>query len=84
MNEDEAIAHLSKVCLAQKEHFDAIQMFVTWQHNGETYGVCVGDGNWHARVGMSHDFLDRVKARIISEKLAEKLNPPDEDDFWKK
>lgn len=40
------------------EHFDAVQILVSVSEEGMTKSFYTGAGNWHARVGMAHDFID--------------------------
>lgn len=67
------------------EHFDAVQIMVTWQENGLTKNICRGSGNWYARQGMAHEFINADIAQENARQLAEELNdePPDDIDLTK-
>ena len=46
------------------EHFDSVQILATHLTvNGESVGAYWGKGNWHARMGMAHDFIGKDSAR---------------------
>ena len=57
-------ATIDKLLAILTEHTDAVQVGVTWtDDNGETQCIHIGRGNFHARTGMMHEFLERDKAR---------------------
>lgn len=60
------------------EHFDAVQIMVTWNENGNTRDCLRGAGNWHARQGMAHMFIERDVAQEHADCLGKQLNPPSE------
>jgi hypothetical protein len=66
---------------AQKlgEHFDAVQIMVSWTENGATYCSKRGCGSWYARQGMAHEFIQQDIANDNARIMAEHMNR-DEDD----
>lgn len=39
------------------EHFDCVQIMVSWNEQSETRDIYSGSGNWYGRIGMAHDFI---------------------------
>lgn len=72
--EAEQICKLAAVNLT--EHFEACQILATYTENGQTFHVMQGVGNWYARQGMAHEFINKDVAQEnayqISERLKEK------------
>lgn len=72
-------------CIAKLMEFcDAVQILSTWTdaETGNTFDVYLGRGNWYARTGMAHDFLNQDRARTDASEMPK---PPPEDDGeeWK-
>lgn len=66
------------------EHFDAVQILVSWNEEGLSKMRKMGAGNWYARQGMAHEFINADIAQENAHQIAEKLSPPDsEGDDWK-
>ncbi len=42
---------------------DGVQIMVTWSEEGECHSAYVGAGNWLARQGMAHEFVNEERAR---------------------
>lgn len=67
------------------EQFDSVQILVSIVEGGKTRKIQKGVGNWYARQGMAHEFINMDIAEdaaiLIAERLSP-LNPPDDD--WKK
>lgn len=64
------------------EHFDCVQVLVSWTENGHTKGLKKGVGNWYARQGLAHEFINEDVAQENARQLSEALEPPP-DDTWK-
>lgn len=64
------------------EHFDAVQIMVSWNEERVTKCAKRGTGNWYARTGMAREFLDADQAQEIAHQIQKTQPPPDEDD-WK-
>lgn len=68
---------VSELC----EQFEAVQILVSWpseQGNGNTKDYFSGRGNWYARTGMAHDFLDRDKGQVMAREISKALKPDQE------
>ena len=64
MSEDETTRILEAHVNQLAEHFDAVQILVSWPgEHGETCGRAHGTGNWYARVGLATQFVERDRAR---------------------
>lgn len=57
------------------EHANAIQILVSWNENGGTFIKSKGCGNWYARQGMAHQFINTDIAQENAVQIAEHLNP---------
>lgn len=71
---------------AQKlgEHFDHVQVLVTWEEQGVSKSCFKGAGNWYARQGLAHEFINSDIARDAAKEIAEQLrDKPDGSDDWK-
>lgn len=67
------------------EHFDAVQILASFPKNGGTAFTKRGAGNWFARQGMAHEFIQENQAFNNAAELKSFLPPPDETgDEWKK
>lgn len=47
------------------DHFDSVQILVSWPADNGTRSCYRGAGNWFARTGMARDFLERDEAEIF-------------------
>lgn len=83
MTPQEAEKMLEDVAAKLGEHFDAVQILASWNQEGLSMHSKRGAGNWYARLGMCHEFINTNKADDQAVLIAEKLNPPDEGDTWK-
>lgn len=84
---DEQRAEVERHVLALMEHFDAVQILVSSTAQcGGTESVFQGAGNWFARQGMAHDFINRDQADTNAIRIADKIQPPPDEDgeTWKK
>ena len=80
-------AEVERHVLALMEHFDAVQILVSCTAPcGGTESVFQGAGNWFARQGMAHEFINRDQAETNAFKIGEKIQPPPDEDgeAWKK
>lgn len=46
------------------EHFEAVQILVSWTEEGYTHSYSHGAGNLYARHGLAQEFRDFDRARI--------------------
>ena len=66
------------------EHFDHVQVLVSWNEQGTTQRLFEGGGNWYARQGMAHEFIKCDDAQTNAFELNKILPKPDESgDDWK-
>lgn len=57
------------------EHFEAVQILVSNSDSEGTGGVSRGVGNFYARLGMAHEFIEKDS----NEMLASMIKKDDED-----
>lgn len=62
------------------EHFEAVQILVSWQDEGATFSLFRGTGNWFSRQGMAQSFINNDVAQDNARQIAEQLEPGDDDD----
>ncbi len=85
MKVQEAEQHIDRALAELIEHFDAVQILVTWPNEqGGTNLTMRGRGDWYARKGMAHAFIEDGVAQDTSDQIARKLNPPDTPESWNK
>ena len=75
---------LQEAVMKLGEHFDAVQILGSWMNGGHTRCAKRGSGNFYARQGMAREFIEINLAEDQAAAIAERLNPPDEGDNWKK
>lgn len=86
MTDEQAATHIQKALDILGEHFDAAQILVSWNTGGLTKAQNQGSGNWYARQGMAHAFIEADHAQDHAHELAKALGPhgdPDTGDEWK-
>lgn len=79
MNTDEIMELVEQHAAALGEHFDAIQILVTWNDNGNSYSLARGSGNWYARQGLAHEFITKDVAQENARQISQAMQPPDAD-----
>ena len=87
MNEASARQMLDQMASKLGEHFEAVQIMVTWQENGQTFGLKRGVGNWYARIAMAQEMVSVDRSCYMASELSlviSKPEPPDDGDGWKK
>ena len=68
MSEEEAVQILKKAASDLGEHFDNIQIHASWMSlNGDGYTKAyhTGIGDWYARQGLAHAFINEDQAKEI-------------------
>lgn len=85
LTNDQQRAELEKHVLALMEYFDAVQILASSTAPcGGTASTFQGAGNWFARQGMAHEFIQRDQAETNAFKIADKIQPPPDDgEEWK-
>ena len=66
MTEQEAEQILKGVVHLLGEHFEAAQVMVTWREGEDTSRLSKGVGNWYARIGLAHEFVNIDQARDLA------------------
>jgi hypothetical protein len=84
MTEEESMKLIEKCSASLGEHYEAVQILVTWSESGLTYSQARGSGNWYARQGMAHEFIQKDIAQENAHQISKAITPPDEGDDWKK
>jgi hypothetical protein len=83
MTNTEVEKYLEEMAAKIGEHFGAVQIMVSWlDDKGRTSGCKKGVGDWYARQGMAHEFINEDVAFENARQIAQKLEPPP-DDSWK-
>lgn len=83
MTSEEAQKLCEEFAARMHEHFDHVQILATWNEEGITKRVARGAGNWYARQGMAHEFINMDIAQDTAHQLAAVINPPEDGDDWK-
>ena len=65
------------------EHFEAVQILVTWSEDGLSMCTKRGTGNWYARMGMAREFLICDQAQTNADEIGRVLPKDDDGDDWK-
>lgn len=73
MHADEAKRILDEAATRLGEHFDAVQILASSNEGGTSSMVSSGCGNWYARQGMAHEFINSDIAQDTARQIAEKL-----------
>lgn len=85
MSKDEIRKLCERAASQLAEHGDAVQIMHTWTDVHGTHRVFTGCGNWYARQGMAHEFIECDRAQTNAAEIASKLEPPPDDaESWKK
>lgn len=69
------------------EHFDSIQILASYRHEktGLTASIMRGSGDWFARQGLAHSFINSDMVEDTASAIGRAINPPDESsESWKK
>jgi len=84
MTKEEANELLARTASALGEHFGAVQILASMPiSGGGTRAFKYGCGDWYARQGLAHAFINSDQADELSTQIAEKLDPPDDAETWK-
>ena len=64
---------------ALMERFDSVQILASNSTDIGTENVFLGAGNWFARQGMAHDFINKDRAQTEAHELAGVIRPAEDD-----
>lgn len=69
----EELSDIVDSCLARlMEHGEAIQILITGTDGqGHTWSMARGEGNWYARQGLAHEFINADVAQEHARKMSE-------------
>jgi len=87
MTPEEGNKKVDEALMLLREHFESVQILASWTEDGVCYGSNRGAGNWYARQGMAHEFIQKDRAQEIGREISEQMPkpPPDDDaESWKK
>lgn len=86
MTEAQAAQMLEAAAARLGEHFEAVQIMVTWQEGGQTFGLKRGVGNWYARVALAQEMVSVDRSCDLAAQISKVIPqpPPDEGDDWKR
>lgn len=76
----EQLALVRQHITALSEFFDSVQILASNTTDIGTENVFLGTGNWFARQGMAHDFINKDRAQTEAHELAGVICPADEDE----
>lgn len=62
-----------EVLLRLGEHFDSVQIMATTTEHEGTRTWFRGSGNWFARQGLAHEFINREQAQLTGKGVAIEL-----------
>lgn len=79
MTNAEAEELIQRTAAQLGEHFDAVQIMVSWNQDCTTAAAYRGVGNWYARQGMAHEFINTDQAQIQGREVARALPRPPEE-----
>lgn len=77
MTNEEAEKIIEEAVAKLGEHFDAVQVLVSWVDEGATHFMPRGSGNWYSRQGMAKAYTDREISSETADQLASRLKPDD-------
>lgn len=79
MTDKEKIKVLEKHVSALSEIYDCVQVLATGlREDNTTFSHKRGSGNWYARKGLAHEFIEENIAEDAATQIARKLDPPDD------
>ena len=61
------------------DHFDCFQIMVSWNEEGLTKMRNIGGGNWYARQGMAHEFINADSAQTSALEISKVINPSEDE-----
>lgn len=81
MKKEDAVKLLDETAARLGEHFGSVQIMVSWNEEGLTKSLKRGCGDWYARQGLAHEFINQDVAQEAALQIAEQLKDPPDD--WK-
>lgn len=63
MTREQAVELLNTHAARLSEHFDSVVILASYMEADGTWAaIASGEGNWYARVGLCHQFLENARA----------------------
>jgi hypothetical protein len=79
MSDNDQAFQVVKECLHKLgEYFSDVQILATKMDGNQTDRCFLGVGNFYARLGMAHDFINNDNAKETAGQIAAVLKPTDE------
>lgn len=79
MDEKEADKRLMDAVNLLSEHFDHVQILVSWNEEAETKDMASGSGNWYARLGLCRELILRHDCQELVEQQYQRNKEEDDD-----
>lgn len=79
MTDREIEEYVEKKAVELGDHFDSVQIMVSWNEEGVSRCLKRGNGNWYARQGMSHEFITESQAQIQADCIVEQFREEDDE-----
>lgn len=79
LSTNEQLAIVRQHVTALSEFFDSVQVLVSNSTDAGTENIFLGAGNWFARQGMAHDFINKDRAHTEAHEIASAIRPIDDD-----
>lgn len=77
--EDQRIEKMRQAVEALIEHFDSVQIMASITEDGSTNAHYVGRGDFYARLGMAHEFIENDKSQITARDLSAAIKPREDE-----
>jgi hypothetical protein len=76
MTDEEATKFIDECVARISEHFDSVQILASRRHPaaGGTQALMRGAGDWYARQGMAHEFIDLDRAKTQAHEIANEMD----------
>lgn len=82
MSNEDAENMLDAIASRIGEHFDHVQILATWNDSGISKNLYRGTGNWFARQGMAHDFIQQDISQESATQISNALKEPPDNEQW--
>ena len=80
MSPEEAERIVKKAVDLLGDHFEVVQVMVSWNEQRETRCLKRGGGNWYARQGMAYEFINEDAAQETAYQISKKLKGEEDED----
>lgn len=80
MTVEEADALVLSAATKLGEHFSSVQILASWNEECITNMTSMGCGDWYARIGMAHEFINESQAQNVGKEIHDAMHTLDEGD----